>query len=67
MNTWIIYPIEPKKMTVTGKTLESAIKKWSKKQKDGRVVSCGMLIRVMKKGEKIWKYWNGENFMRCFD
>lgn len=64
---WYIYPVKPYKITVTGKTLESALKNWAKKQGNGKEVSCGILVRVMKKGESIWKYWSGEQFMRCFD
>ena len=68
MNKWSI-GLHGKDIIVSGNTLQSAVKNWSKRQRNGTTVSCGLLVRVLQlnKKTKVWKYWSGEEFMRCLD
>lgn len=54
-----------KNISISGNTLKSAVKLWGKKQKEGTEISCGQLIRI--KEDRVYKYWSGEEFMRCLD
>ncbi len=68
MSEWILNILVNKKninLKITGRTLKSAIRSWGKKQPEGTEIGCGQLIRL--KEDRVYKYWSGQEFMRCFD
>jgi len=64
INSWQILLPEDKRITVKGKTLEKAVYDWGQKQRNGRLVECGLLVRV-KNPDGTYGYWSGEKFLEC--
>lgn len=61
---WQIGLANNKRIFVKGKTLEQAVKNWGKKQTGGKIVECGLLVRV-KQPDGTYGYWSGEKFLEC--
>ena len=59
MKEWEIY-LSDKKITVRGKTLNSAVKAWGKKHIRTKI-ECGLLVRV--KYDGLYSYWSGKRFL----
>jgi len=64
MTKWQITLADNKSIYVKGTTLRQAVHNWASKQRNGRTVECGLLVRV-KQPSGIYGYWSGEKFLEC--